>query len=64
MWLLQVDPYYNDNKQSKALFASQMAKKLNMAGLILGLLYWALIIVVGTGLGVGLGVGLNASYYG
>ena len=63
MLLLQVDPYFNDNRMSKARFASEMARKFSIAGLILGLFQLAVIIFIAIGLGIGLGVGLSEPYY-
>ena len=60
--LLQVDAYFNDNKLIKARFAAHMARKLNMAGFILGVLAWGGILIL-TGMTVGLSVGLTQDEY-
>lgn len=36
--MLQVDAYFNEKKISEARIASQMARKLNLAGIFIGIL--------------------------
>ena len=56
---IQVDLYFNDNRKNEARFASQMARKLNMAGFILGVIFWFLILITIIGFSTGLGIGLS-----